>query len=169
MKYFVRVGSDDHQVVIDGEHLKLDGHPVHAELSPVPNGSGFEWVATVDGRVYRVVAQRAGDHAGGYTLDLSGTRLQVEAIDERRRAIERLSGSAQAATGPKPLIAPMPGMIIRVNVVPGDHVRAGQGLVVMEAMKMENELRAPADGTVKAVRVNAGAAVEKGALLIELA
>ena len=62
----------------------------------------------------------------------------------------------------------MPGMIVRVNVAVGDHVRAGQGLVVMEAMKMENELRAPADGTVKAVRVDAGAAVEKGALLIEL-
>lgn len=169
MKYFVRVGSGDHEVLLDGEDVTLDGQAVHAELSPVANGSEFEWIATVDGRVYRVVAQRAGTEPGVFTLDLSGVRLQAQAIDERRRAIMAMSASAQTSTGPKPLVAPMPGMIIRVSATVGDHVRAGQGLVVMEAMKMENELRAPADGTVKAVRVSAGAAVEKGALLIELA
>ena len=62
----------------------------------------------------------------------------------------------------------MPGLIVRVNVEPGDRVQAGQGLVVMEAMKMENELRAQAAGTVKAVHAVAGNAVEKGALLVEL-
>ena len=169
MKYFVTAGDTPHEVVLDGKHVKLDGHAVQAELSPVTNGSGFEWIATVNGRVYRVVAWRSGSRPGAYAVDLSGVRVQVEAIDERRRAIEQLSGSAQTASGPKPLIAPMPGMVIRVTVAAGDHVRAGQGLVVMEAMKMENELRAPADGTVKAVRVSAGAAVEKGALLIEMA
>jgi biotin carboxyl carrier protein len=62
----------------------------------------------------------------------------------------------------------MPGLIVRVAVKPGDEVRAGQGLVVMEAMKMENELRAVAAGRVKAVQAQPGAAVEKGALLVEL-
>ena len=71
-------------------------------------------------------------------------------------------------TGPAPLVAPMPGMIVRVNVQVGDAVQPGQGLVVMEAMKMENELRAPAAATVKAVHAQPGTAVEKGALLLEL-
>jgi pyruvate carboxylase subunit B len=62
----------------------------------------------------------------------------------------------------------MPGMIVRVNVEVGARVHPGQGLVVMEAMKMENELRALAEATVKAVHAQPGAAVEKGALLIEL-
>jgi len=62
----------------------------------------------------------------------------------------------------------MPGLIVRVNVEPGDRVQSGQGLVVMEAMKMENELRAQAAGTVKAVHAKPGSAVEKGALLVEL-
>jgi pyruvate carboxylase subunit B len=62
----------------------------------------------------------------------------------------------------------MPGMIVRVNVSEGDAVQAGQGLVVMEAMKMENELRATASGTVKRVHVAPGTAVEKGALLLEM-
>jgi pyruvate carboxylase subunit B len=61
----------------------------------------------------------------------------------------------------------MPGLIVRVNVSPGDAVQAGQGLVVMEAMKMENELRAPAAGTVKTVMVEPGKAVEKGTVLVD--
>jgi pyruvate carboxylase subunit B len=59
-------------------------------------------------------------------------------------------------------------MIVRVNVRPGDHVQPGQGVVVMEAMKMENELRASAAGTVARVLAEPGTAVEKGALLVEL-
>ena len=62
----------------------------------------------------------------------------------------------------------MPGLVVRVNVRPGDQVRPGQGLVVMEAMKMENELRAHAGGRVKTVLVAAGMAVEKGTVLVEL-
>jgi pyruvate carboxylase subunit B len=61
----------------------------------------------------------------------------------------------------------MPGLIVRIHVEVGAEVSAGQGLVVMEAMKMENELRAPAAGRVKAIVVMPGTAVEKGALLIE--
>ena len=67
-----------------------------------------------------------------------------------------------------PLIAPMPGMIVRVAVQVGDTVTPGQGLVVMEAMKMENELRATSAGTVKAVLAQPGTAVDKGAVLLEL-
>jgi biotin carboxyl carrier protein len=61
----------------------------------------------------------------------------------------------------------MPGLIVRIDVKEGDQVQAGQGVAAMEAMKMENELRAPAAGRVKAVRVAVGQAVEKGALLVE--
>ncbi len=79
-----------------------------------------------------------------------------------------MSAAAKAPAGPSPLVAPMPGLVVRVTVQPGDVVAAGQGLVVMEAMKMENELRAPAAGTVKSVRVVPGTAIEKGAVLVEL-
>jgi pyruvate carboxylase subunit B len=103
-----------------------------------------------------------------YTLDIDGHSYTVEAIDERRRTIRDMTEKSAAATGPAPLKAPMPGLIVRVNVAPGDLVQTGQGLVVMEAMKMENELRAMAAGTVKAVHAISGTAVEKGTLLIEL-
>ena len=72
----------------------------------------------------------------------------------------------QAAAGPARVIAPMPGKIVRVAVAAGQEVRAGEGLVVMEAMKMENEIRAPRAGRVPEVPVQEGQAVESGALLV---
>ena len=92
----------------------------------------------------------------------------MEALDERTRTIRDLTAAAAGPAGPAPLVAPMPGLIVRVNVAPGDVVHAGQGLVVMEAMKMENELRAAAAGTVRAVHAAPGSAVNKGAVLVEL-
>ena len=79
-----------------------------------------------------------------------------------------MQASVAKPAGPAPLRAPMPGLIVQLRVKVGDTIAAGDGLVVMEAMKMENELRAQAAGTVRAVHVSVGAAVEKGALLVEL-
>ena len=111
---------------------------------------------------------RSGGTRGRYTIWVDGFRHEVEALDERMRAIRELAGASAGPVGPAPLVAPMPGMIVRVNVQIGDQVQPGQGLVVMEAMKMENELRAQSSATVKAVLAQPGSAVEKGALLIEL-
>ena len=75
---------------------------------------------------------------------------------------------AAAAEGPQRVTSPMPGKIVKVLVKPGDKVDARQGLVVVEAMKMENELRARAAGTVTEVRVTEGSSVEAGAILVVL-
>jgi pyruvate carboxylase subunit B len=165
MKYFVRIGDEDHEVVLDGEGIHVDGALVTASVSPADQTP----VRTVSiGReIHRVVVRRGSDR-GSYTLWLDGYRFDVEALDERARVIRELSRTSSAPTGPAPLVAPMPGLIVRVAVKPGDDVRAGQGLVVMEAMKMENELRAVAAGRVKTVQAQPGMAVEKGALLVEL-
>jgi len=99
---------------------------------------------------------------------VDGARVEAEALDERMRPIKDLTAATAKASGPAPLVAPMPGLVVRIAVAVGDTVSAGQGLAVIEAMKMENELRATAAGVVTAVRVNAGEAVEKGAVLIDL-
>jgi pyruvate carboxylase subunit B len=99
---------------------------------------------------------------------VDGYRFEAEALDERTRLIRDLSAASAAPRGPAPIIAPMPGLIVRVSVKAGDRVEAGQGIVVMEAMKMENELRAMAAGVVKSVEVEPGTAVEKGTLLVAL-
>ncbi len=165
MKYYVRVGEDDHEVVLDGEGVQIDGTRVVASVAP-SDGTPVR-VVSIGSEIHRVVLRR-GSQRGAYTLWLDGFRFEVEALDERARAIRELSRTSAAPTGPAPLVAPMPGLIVRVAVKPGDEVKAGQGLVVMEAMKMENELRAVAAGRVKVVHAQPGTAVEKGALLVEL-
>jgi biotin carboxyl carrier protein len=76
------------------------------------------------------------------------------------------SGAVASATGPVSIVAPMPGRVVKLLVAPGDAVLARQGLVVIEAMKMENELRAPRAGTVTDVRVREGAPVEANVVLV---
>ncbi|HEX8942846.1 MAG TPA: biotin/lipoyl-containing protein [Gemmatimonadaceae bacterium] len=165
MKYVVRIGSEDHEVVLDGDGVHIDGDDVAAHVVPI-DGTPIRMI-TIGDEVHRVVV-RPGASRGLYTLWLDGYRFEVEALDERTRAIRELSGASAGPTGPAPLVAPMPGLIVRVHVQVGDQVQVGQGLVVMEAMKMENELRVQAGGRVRNVLVAAGAVVEKGALLIEL-
>jgi biotin carboxyl carrier protein len=164
MKYIVDVGDQRVEVDLDEEGVLVDGVRVQAHLAEV-EGTPVR-LLTVGSAVHRVAVRRDG--RGRYALWLGGYRYDVEALDERTRAIRDLTVAA-AAAGPAPLVAPMPGLIVRVNVRPGEQVQAGQGLVVMEAMKMENELRATSAGTVKAVHAQPGSAVEKGAVLVELA
>ena len=164
MRYIVELGGRTVEVALEGDGVRVDGEPVDARLDDV-EGTPISLV-TVGGVVHRVVVRR-GEGRGRYTLWINGHRFDAEALDERTHTIRAMSQVAGAAAGPSPLRAPMPGLIVRVSVQPGDVVQAGQGVVAIEAMKMENELRAAAAGTVKAVHVEPGKAVEKGALLVE--
>jgi acetyl/propionyl-CoA carboxylase alpha subunit len=165
MKYFVRRGSTTHEVILDGETVTFDGTSLRAHLETI-EGTPVQLVA-IGEQVHRVLVRR-GAERGSYDLSIDGHRVAVEALDERARTIRDMSGATGRPIGPAHLTAPMPGMIVRLNVKEGDQVRAGQGLVVMEAMKMENELRAAASGTVLRILVSPGNAVEKGAILLEM-
>ena len=165
MKYFVTIAGREHQVNIDGDTVTLDGAVMTAHVEDL-HGTPIT-IVTIGNEVHRVVARR-GDAKGQYTLSVGGHRVSAEARDDRTTTIRKLTGASGKAAGPAHLRAPMPGLIVRINVVAGDAVQAGQGLVVMEAMKMENELRATAAGKVKRVAVATGSAVEKGALLLEM-
>ena len=165
MKYVVRVDGTDIAVTIEGDRVLVHGDATPARLSEI-TGTPVR-ILSLGERVHRFLVRR-GARRGEYTLWLDGHRFDVEALDERTRAIRDLSATTSGPTGPAPLVAPMPGMVVRVQVQEGDDVQPGQGLVVMEAMKMENELRAAGAGRVKRVLAAPGTAVEKGALLLEL-
>jgi biotin carboxyl carrier protein len=164
VKYVVTVMGRELEVMLDGSvaragDVETEAHMVEIEGTPLR-------MVTIGGRVHRVLARR-GNSAGQYTVHLDGFRFEVEALDERTRAIKQLAGSAGSPAGPASLAAPMPGLVVRVLVQSGDGVQAGQGVVVIEAMKMENELRASTAGVVRTVLVKPGSAVEKGAVLVE--
>ena len=166
MKYVVDLAGERHAVVVEAEGVRFESEePLRAELAEI-EGSPVRMVK-LGSHVYRVVVEKRPGK-GRYTLWVDGYRFETEALDERTRAIRDISAANAAPSGPAPIIAPMPGLVIRINVSPGDQIEAGHGVVVMEAMKMENELRATTSGTVKSVKVNPGTAVEKGAVLVEL-
>ena len=119
----------------------------------------------LDGRSYDLEVHLDGDRA---TIAARGRVLELRVVDARRAAA--LAHTApRAETGPALVRSPMPGRVVRVACAVGDRVARGAGVVVVEAMKMENELRAPRDGTVTAVHVRPGDPVESGARLVELA
>ena len=173
MKYFVDVtppgaGTEParHEVTVEGGTALVDAAGAAASLDP-GSAAAVVRVLRVGDAVHRVEVRRLAGR-GRYAVVVDGFRYEVEALDERSRAIRDLTAATAGPAGPAPLVAPMPGLIVRVTVRPGDRVVPGQGLVVMEAMKMENELRTQAGGTVKSVLVQPGATVEKGARLVEL-
>ena len=166
MKYVVEINGQTHEVTLGDGAVAFETEAPHsAELSEI-EGSPVRMVRIGD-EVFRVVVEKR-EGRGRYFLWNDGYRFEVEALDERRRALKDLTAAAAGPIGPAPIVAPMPGLIVRVNVALGDTVEAGQGVVVMEAMKMENELRATAAGKVRSVEVSPGTAVEKGALLVSL-
>ena len=143
-------------------------------------GEGLVW--TIDGQ--RVEADATEVSAGIYSILLDGRsfEVRVECLGARLRAItagrefsiaiqdrrewRRNGGGSVAAEGRQQVLAPMPGKIVRVLVSVGDAVRAGQGLVVVEAMKMQNEVRAPKSGTIERVRVIEGQTVNAGEVVV---
>ena len=164
MKYVVDLAGERVEVELDGADATVDGVTADAHLAEV-EGTPVRLV-TIGGVQYRVVARREGPK-GRYALWIDGWRFDVEALDERTRAIRDLGAAQAAAAGPAPVVAPMPGLVVKLHVAVGDEVQAGQAVVVMEAMKMENELRSPAAGRVRAIHAELGVAVEKGKLLVE--
>lgn len=164
MKYFVEVAGRMVEVDLHASGARVDGVEVQADMRDLPGTRVRSLI--VDGVSLTMLAVQA--EAGVWELQVAGARHRVEVVDERTRAIRAMTGQSAAPRGPAAIRAPMPGMITRIEVVAGDSVRAGQGVAVIEAMKMENELRADADAIVERVMVEPGQAVEKGAVLVQM-
>ncbi len=123
----------------------------------------------LDGKSYdvRIEKGRADDEEGGavYTVHVGAGVYRVKLRDPRRT---RRSGASGAHEGARNIHAPMPGKVVKVLATVGQAVKAGDSLLVIEAMKMQNEIRAPRDAQVETIRVAEGEGVEAGALLLRL-
>lgn len=153
MRLRLVVDGEPHDVLLERGRVTLDGEAFEARVS----GSGpFE--VQLGARRVRVEVRPGGEAL----VDGEAVRFEAEVLPpaEARRA---------AHAGAGPVHPPMPGRVAEVRVQPGEAVRAGQCLVVLEAMKMQNEVPAPVDGTVREVRVRAGQLVEARDVLVVLA
>jgi biotin carboxyl carrier protein len=129
-----------------------------------------------DARTFRSYEVSFNTRGGESLVQVNGQSIPLSVVDPRAASRRRVrgtggasaspAGGTAAADGPRSVVAPMPGRIVKVLVKAGDRVAARQGVVVVEAMKMENELRAPRAGTVGEVRVVEGMSVEANAVLV---
>lgn len=138
--------------------VRIDEGPVHQVETTRP-------VADVLSMLMEDDAWEAGlvSTEEGFDVEILGIRHEAQVVDPRRKALRLAEG-----TGAAVVKTAMPGRVVRTLVEVGDEVTKGQPVVVVEAMKMENELKAPRDGVVRRVAVSAGALVESGAVLVEL-
>ena len=143
--------------------MTLDGRTLSVDVTAIAE----RWTLLIGSdssrQSYEVAVERRSN--GERIVYVSGRAVPVSIIDPRERLVRR-RGNVSAATGPRSIVSPMPGRIVKVLVREGDVVAAQHGLVVVEAMKMENELRAPRAGQISAVKVVEGMSVEGGTVLI---
>lgn len=137
--------------------FRFDGGPLREAHAEIVEPSVYS--VLMDGRSYEA---RVEERPEGLVVVIDGHRFEIEVHDPRRWF--RKSGRGGSA-GPQSVTSPMPGKVVRVLVSAGDSVKAGQGLIVVEAMKMQNEMKAPRDGTVLAICSKEGSTVAAGEVL----
>jgi pyruvate carboxylase subunit B len=162
-RYYVTIGDETTEVELRDDGLVLDGEHLAADISTLP-GSDRQHLR-MDGRSLALFARRV---ESGWAVEFEGRLFNVVVEDERTRHIRELASHVAPVETSRELRAPMPGLIVRLEVGEGDEVDAGDGLVVMEAMKMENELRADFPGRVASIEVQVGQAVERDEVLLRL-
>lgn len=163
MKYVVTLGEARFAVEVAGDRVTVEGHTKAARLEPL-GGTPLQ-ILRVDGKAWSLAMRRG---PAGWVVQQGGRTRTLEVVDERTHRIRALTADPAGAQAGGVVRAPMPGMVLRLEVEEGQRVSRGDGLVVLEAMKMENELRATGEAMVIRVHAIPGVAVEKGAPLVEL-
>ncbi|MBS1616569.1 MAG: acetyl-CoA carboxylase biotin carboxyl carrier protein subunit [Bacteroidetes bacterium] len=148
----------------DGAWL-INGHP--ASLDVVPSGTGVLSVL-FRGVSYEALVENIDRKEKTLSIFINGHRYQVAIAEPMDLLLREMGFDAATNKKAEPIKAPMPGMVLRVLVAPGQQIEKGDAVLVLEAMKMENVLKAPAAATVKNIRVAERTAVGKGDVLIEL-
>jgi biotin carboxyl carrier protein len=146
------IGKSVYKVSIDGHEFLVDGKKT----------GRTNYSLLVDNRSFEIEVDNSEDE---YRVLVDGRNYRVNMVDERRVRVGGAQGGLELQ-GRQKVSVPMPGKVIAVLVSEGDAVEKGQGLVIVEAMKMENEVRSPINGEIKEIRVEPGATVEGGAVLV---
>ncbi len=157
-KTYVIEINDDQRVFVDGVEYAVDfetvsGQPVYSLL--------------IDGRSYEAYVQPTDE---GWQVLLHGDLYTVNVEDEREKRLRAAAGGVIGpASGEFHLKAPMPGLIVAIPVTEGQTVKKGDNLVILESMKMQNELKCPRDGAVTRIKVKPGDSVEQNQVLVTVA
>jgi len=148
------------------DSISINGQPFAWDLAVLGDG---RYHVLHQGKSYNAELVTADYAAKTFVLKVNGQRVELQAKDRFDQLLERMGLGSATATKVNELKAPMPGLIVDIRVQPGQAVQKGDPLLVLEAMKMENILKAPTDGVVGSVKVDLRTNVTKGQVLIQFA
>lgn len=163
MKYYAKIGLNEYEVEIDQETVTINGEPLTVDMAR--SGAPELYSVLFGGRSYDVLVET---QRFNYNVSIRSEQIQVQIEDERTRKLNTGRKAPSVPHGELALKAPIPGLVGKVLVQEGDQVTDGQPLVILEAMKMENEIRSLRSGVVRNVKVIAGQRVEQNEVLLVL-
>jgi biotin carboxyl carrier protein len=163
MIYLVNIGGRKFEVTINGDLsvVKIDGRDVEVDYRLLQGGE-LHSILT-DHVNHEFALKRSED---GFEVWHGSKQLHVGISDEKTERFKRLMGDALSSVKTESLKAPMPGLILKIEIEVGQSIKKGDGLIIIEAMKMENELKAHTSGIVKEIKVKSGQPVEKNQVLV---
>lgn len=157
MKYITTVEDKQYLVeIIDERHVSVDGKIYGVDFESVSGQPVYSLI--VDGKSHESYVQRGDEN---WQVLLRGRLYPVTVEDEREKRLRAAAGGGVSESGEFHLKAPMPGLVVAVPVEEGQAVKKGQVLIILESMKMQNELKSPRDGIVNRIKVKAGESVEQ--------
>lgn len=162
MKYVASIGDNEIEIEINGENeIIADGERYTIDFRSVAGQPVYSLL--INGRSYEALVQPSEE---GLEVLLQGQFFLISVDDERQRRLKQTSGPQLSERGEFHLKSPMPGLIISVNVREGQEVSRGDRLIVLESMKMQNELKSSTEGIIRSLRVKAGDNVEQNQVLL---
>jgi biotin carboxyl carrier protein len=165
MKYIARIEDKNYQIDITETdrtlEVKFNGKPISVDFVQVNPPNFFSFL--VDNKSFDVEIIKNSE---SYWVNLKGRKYECFLEDEKFSRIKDIAGFKKEILHEKELKTPMPGLVLAIEVNEGDLVKTGQGVAIVEAMKMENELKAKFDGRVKKIKVKPGQAVDRDEVLV---
>ena len=157
MKYITTVDNQEFEIeIVDEHHIRVGDRLMQVDFESVSGQPVFSLI--LDGRSYESFVYQGEED---WDVLLRGRQYQVKVEDEREKRLKAAAGGGVAEGGEYHLKAPMPGLVVAILVEEGQPVKKGQVMLILESMKMQNELKSPRDGVMGRIRVKAGESVEQ--------
>jgi biotin carboxyl carrier protein len=164
MKYIVTIDNKEYTVeLLDDKRVNIEGNVYEVDFEAVSGQPVYSLI--VDGKSHEAYVQEGDDD---WQVLLRGRLYQVKVEDEREKRLRAAAGGGVVEGGEFHLKAPMPGLVVDIPVEEGQEVIKGQVLLILESMKMQNELKAPRDGIVSRIKVKVGESVEQKQAMLSL-
>jgi biotin carboxyl carrier protein len=164
MKYITTLDGKEYLIeIIDEHHVSINGRVQEVDFESVSGQPVYSLI--IDGKSYESYVYETEE---GWQVLTRGRQYNLTVEDEREKRLRAAAGSGVAESGEYHMKAPMPGLVVSISVREGDKVEKGQVILILESMKMQNELKSPKAGTVGRIRVKQGETVEQRQALLSV-